>query len=170
MNRPQEDHCDLGLIEDDNTPDMRKAPAVAPADANAQIPNHQEKIVNNPKSSAQLPFVDPVAGRFGNPAPKRADEATTQISPWIVREKGVDTEWLADEVVTVDGDSDTGWVEFIAVADRDFDVEIVTELWVTPQYGATIKLGHQPHQWHAALDALTKVVAALDAAYAEKDA
>ncbi|MGX9296117.1 hypothetical protein [Tsukamurella paurometabola] len=96
--------------------------------------------------------------------------ATTQASPWIVREKGVDTEWLADEVVTVDGDSDTGWVEFIAVADRDFDVEIVTELWITPKYGATIKIGHQPHQWHAALDAMTKVVAALDAAYAEKAA
>ena len=26
---PQADHCDLGLIEDDHTPDMRKAP-VAP--------------------------------------------------------------------------------------------------------------------------------------------
>ncbi|KXO98629.1 hypothetical protein [Tsukamurella pseudospumae] len=96
--------------------------------------------------------------------------ATTQTSPWIVREKGVDTEWLADEVVTVDGDSDTGWVEFIAVADRDWGPEIVTELWITPQHGATIKIGHQPHQWHAALDAMTKVVTALDAAYAEKDA
>ena len=26
---PQADHCDLGIVEDDNTPDMRKAP-VAP--------------------------------------------------------------------------------------------------------------------------------------------
>ncbi len=26
---PQADHCDLGLVEDDHTPDMRKAP-VAP--------------------------------------------------------------------------------------------------------------------------------------------
>ena len=29
LSRPQEAHADLGLIEDDNTPDMRKAP-VAP--------------------------------------------------------------------------------------------------------------------------------------------
>lgn len=26
MNRPQEDHADLGLIDDDNTEDMRTAP------------------------------------------------------------------------------------------------------------------------------------------------
>lgn len=29
MNRPQEHHADLGLIDDDQTPEMRKAP-VAP--------------------------------------------------------------------------------------------------------------------------------------------
>lgn len=28
---PQEDHADLGLIEDDHTPDMRKAPAATEA-------------------------------------------------------------------------------------------------------------------------------------------
>ncbi|QZH66936.1 MULTISPECIES: hypothetical protein [Mycolicibacterium] len=28
---PQADHADLGLIEDDNTPDMRKAPAATEA-------------------------------------------------------------------------------------------------------------------------------------------
>ncbi|WP_367582169.1 hypothetical protein [Tsukamurella tyrosinosolvens] len=96
--------------------------------------------------------------------------ATTQTSPWIVRENGISTEWGADEVIAVDGDSETGRVEFVAVADRDWGPEIVTELWVTPQHGDTIKLGHQPHEWHAALDAMTKVVAALDAAYAEKEA
>lgn len=26
MHRPQEDHADLGLVDDDNTPDMRTAP------------------------------------------------------------------------------------------------------------------------------------------------
>lgn len=92
---------------------------------------------------------------------------TTANTPQRVHENGIDTEWQADAVITVDGDSDTGWVDFIAVADRDWGPEIVTELWITPQHGATIKIGHQPHQWHAALDAMTKVVAALDAAYAE---
>lgn len=29
MTWPQEDHADLGLIEDDNTPDMRKTPVIA---------------------------------------------------------------------------------------------------------------------------------------------
>lgn len=28
---PQQDHADLGLIEDDHTPDMRKAPVAADA-------------------------------------------------------------------------------------------------------------------------------------------
>lgn len=28
---PQQEHCDLGLIEDDNTEDMRKAPAATEA-------------------------------------------------------------------------------------------------------------------------------------------
>lgn len=28
---PQADHCDLGLVEDDHTPDMRKAPVAADA-------------------------------------------------------------------------------------------------------------------------------------------
>lgn len=28
---PQEEHADLGLIEDDNTPEMRKAPAATGA-------------------------------------------------------------------------------------------------------------------------------------------
>ena len=28
---PQQDHADLGLIEDDNTPEMRKAPAATEA-------------------------------------------------------------------------------------------------------------------------------------------
>lgn len=28
---PQQEHCDLGLVEDDNTPDMRKAPAATEA-------------------------------------------------------------------------------------------------------------------------------------------
>lgn len=27
MRRPQEDHADLGLVDDDHTPDMRKPPA-----------------------------------------------------------------------------------------------------------------------------------------------
>jgi hypothetical protein len=30
-NYAQADHCDLGLVEDDNTPDMRKAPVAADA-------------------------------------------------------------------------------------------------------------------------------------------
>lgn len=151
MNRPQESHCDLGLVEDDHTEDLRKT---------RNAPDHQLAGTRS-EATDHTPPKEPIMTK---------STATTQTSPWIVREKGVDTEWLADEVVTVDGDSDTGWVEFIAVADRDFDVEIVTELWITPKYGATIKIGNQPHQWHAALDALTKVVAALDAAYAEKDA
>lgn len=29
--RPQTDHCDLGLIDDDCTPDMRNAPAATEA-------------------------------------------------------------------------------------------------------------------------------------------
>lgn len=28
---PQEDHCDLGLVDDDDTEDMRKAPVAADA-------------------------------------------------------------------------------------------------------------------------------------------
>jgi hypothetical protein len=28
---PQADHCDLGLVEDDHTPDMRRAPAATEA-------------------------------------------------------------------------------------------------------------------------------------------
>lgn len=28
---PQQDHCDLGLIDDDQTPDMRRAPAATEA-------------------------------------------------------------------------------------------------------------------------------------------
>lgn len=92
---------------------------------------------------------------------------TTANTPQRVHENGIDTEWQADEVITVDGDSETGRVEFIAVADRDWGPEIVTELWVTPQHGSTIKLGSRPDEWHAALDAMAQVVAALDAAYAE---
>lgn len=42
---PQADHADLGLLEDDNTPDMRKAP-VAPEALQTELPtshhNHQE--------------------------------------------------------------------------------------------------------------------------------
>lgn len=34
---PQADHCDLGLVEDDRTPDMRKAPVAADA---LQIDHH----------------------------------------------------------------------------------------------------------------------------------
>ncbi|GAA4668538.1 hypothetical protein [Gordonia humi] len=44
MSRPQEDHADLGLIEDDNTPDMRKTP-VHPAKNVTEVSesnNHQE--------------------------------------------------------------------------------------------------------------------------------
>lgn len=28
---PQQEHCDLGLVDDDRTPDMRKAPAATEA-------------------------------------------------------------------------------------------------------------------------------------------
>ena len=41
----QADHCDLGLIEDDHTPDMRRAPAATEA-LQTELPtshhNHQE--------------------------------------------------------------------------------------------------------------------------------
>ena len=49
MNRPQESHCDLGLDPAaDRTPDMRKAPTVAPADAEIRNPtSKQEKIMTS---------------------------------------------------------------------------------------------------------------------------
>lgn len=39
MHRPQEDHADLGLVDDDRTPDMRKAPVAADALRN-EPPQH----------------------------------------------------------------------------------------------------------------------------------
>lgn len=96
---------------------------------------------------------------------KEIAAAYSSPTPQLVHENGIDTEWGADEVVTVDGDSDTGRVDFIAVADRSYyEGSVVTELWITPQHGSTIKLGSRPDEWHAALDAMTKVVAALDLA------
>jgi hypothetical protein len=46
--RQHADHADLGLIEDDRTPDMRTAPAVAPAEAqiNAIASQQKEKIMH----------------------------------------------------------------------------------------------------------------------------
>jgi hypothetical protein len=38
MHRPQEFHADLGLIDDDRTEDMRKAPAATEA---SREPTHQ---------------------------------------------------------------------------------------------------------------------------------
>ncbi|MDW5612086.1 hypothetical protein [Mycolicibacterium sp. D5.8-2] len=35
---PQQEHCDLGLIDDDHTPDMRKAPAATEALRNNDHP------------------------------------------------------------------------------------------------------------------------------------
>lgn len=37
---PQQDHADLGLVEDDNTPDMRKAPVAADALRNEHPSGH----------------------------------------------------------------------------------------------------------------------------------
>lgn len=40
---PQEEHCDLGLIDDDNTPDMRRAPAATGAlRKNTHLNTHEE--------------------------------------------------------------------------------------------------------------------------------
>lgn len=39
--RPQAEHCDLGLVEFDNTEDMRKAPAATEALRNNNHPNQQ---------------------------------------------------------------------------------------------------------------------------------
>lgn len=36
---PQQDHCDLGLVDDDLTPDMRKAPAATEA-LRSEQPHH----------------------------------------------------------------------------------------------------------------------------------
>ncbi|KXO99678.1 Uncharacterised protein (plasmid) [Tsukamurella tyrosinosolvens] len=50
MNRPQEQHCDLGLDPDaDRTPDMRRAPADAAAEAqiNAIASQQKEKIMTS---------------------------------------------------------------------------------------------------------------------------
>lgn len=35
---PQQDHADLGLVEDDNTPDMRKPPAATEGLLNEHTP------------------------------------------------------------------------------------------------------------------------------------
>lgn len=45
MNRPQEAHADLGLIDDDHTPDMRKAPTVAPVDAENRNPTNEQDTI-----------------------------------------------------------------------------------------------------------------------------
>lgn len=45
MNRPQEAHADLGLINDDHTPDMRKAPTVAPVDAENRNPTNEQDTI-----------------------------------------------------------------------------------------------------------------------------
>ncbi|WP_367582139.1 hypothetical protein [Tsukamurella tyrosinosolvens] len=48
MSRPQEAHADLGLIDDDHTPEMRKASTVAPVDAEIRNPaSKQEKIMTS---------------------------------------------------------------------------------------------------------------------------
>jgi hypothetical protein len=39
---PQQDHCDLGLVEDDQTPDMRKASAATEA-LQFENPTHHQK-------------------------------------------------------------------------------------------------------------------------------
>ena len=39
--RPQEDHADLGLVDDDETPDMRKGP-VAAEPLQFQNPTHHQ--------------------------------------------------------------------------------------------------------------------------------
>lgn len=46
MNRPQESHCDLGLDPNaDHTPDMRKAPTVAPVDAENRNPTNEQDTI-----------------------------------------------------------------------------------------------------------------------------
>lgn len=42
MNRPQFDHADLGLVDNDRTEDMRKAPAAT--EARREPTNHQHRI------------------------------------------------------------------------------------------------------------------------------
>jgi hypothetical protein len=44
MHLPQYDHADLGLVDDDNTEDMRKAPAATEAFAYEPNPNPQKEI------------------------------------------------------------------------------------------------------------------------------
>ncbi len=42
--RPQESHADLGLIEDDNTPEMRMAPT---STAKHQVEGHSDYLSEN---------------------------------------------------------------------------------------------------------------------------
>jgi hypothetical protein len=44
VNRPQESHCDLGLIENDNTPDMRKTPEVGASEVRSTTPTTGAKV------------------------------------------------------------------------------------------------------------------------------
>lgn len=41
---PQQDHADLGLIEDDHTPDMRKAPAATEAFQENRLPTYEQEL------------------------------------------------------------------------------------------------------------------------------
>ncbi|WP_186446972.1 hypothetical protein [Mycolicibacterium porcinum] len=41
---PQEGHADLGLIEDDHTPDMRKAPVAAEAFQENYPPAYEQEL------------------------------------------------------------------------------------------------------------------------------
>jgi hypothetical protein len=41
IRHPQDDHCDLGLVDDDRTEDMRKAP-VANTEARREPTQHQK--------------------------------------------------------------------------------------------------------------------------------
>lgn len=92
-------------------------------------------------------------------------------SPFEVRPCGGGEVWYgADEIVTVPGDEGRP-VMFVALADREEDpARPMTELWIREKGRHEIKLGSTPDRWHKALDAMTKVVAALDAAYAESRA
>ena len=44
ISRPQESHADLGLVNDDNTPDMRKAPADTGAQRSSNRPTTEGNL------------------------------------------------------------------------------------------------------------------------------
>lgn len=109
--RPQQDHCDLGLIEDDNTPDMRKAPAVAPADANAQNITHQETLMNPPSVAQTTAEGDPIVGAmpvgFGfqnQPEELRvvSSQTTAETTKYIYLDLRIGVEWKTPLEVSVD--------------------------------------------------------------------